>query len=614
MDKKRFWKALFVGTMLVFSVLYILPTLIPADSLPKWYPFEKRLNFGLDIKGGLELRYTVDFKKAVLENSRDLMFRTEEYLARAMREGNAGKEADEWDDGTYLKATPEELAAVKALAEFTVPNFDTVRVKTTDEKVLEILSLDALQTRLDSRYTKVDGVEGALEFRMKNEELKRLKTEVVDQTLSIIRKRIDAFGLVEPDVRVSGEADIDVQLPGVSKEQMDMVRERIGQTARLSFRIVDNKADFFADARGDLDAFKAQYPEKSEGIEFAKFGDRMQAKSPKKSNLAAFVHFLQRQGKIKDDHTVGYYFVEEREKGQVTASYYRTENLFAEARVTGEHLSRARVYFKQEGTPYVSLTFTSRGAQLFGDLTAEHVNDYLAILLDDDINSAPVIKEKIGGGEAQITLGNANPAEQLNEAQSLVTVLTHGAYKAPVHKIQDHQVGPSLGNDAIDAGVLSFIVGALLVFLFMALYYRQAGIVADLALVVNIILIIATLIGFNSALTLPGLAGIVLTLGMAVDANVLIYERIREELRAGKTPRAAIETGFEKSTWTIMDSQLTTALAGLILLNFTTGPIYGFAVTLLIGIFWSVFTALYVCKMIYGWMLDRKMIKDSVSI
>ncbi len=183
-----------------------------------------------------------------------------------------------------------------------------------------------------------------------------------------------------------------------------------------------------------------------------------------------------------------------------------------------------------------------------------------------------------------------------------------------MHKIQDHEVGPSLGKDSIQAGVLSLGVGGILVIIFMLLYYRGAGVVANIALILNLIFILAILIAFNSALTLPGLAGIVLTVGMAVDANVIIYERIREELRAGKMARPAIETGYNKSFWTIIDAQLTTALAGVILMNFTTGPIYGFAVTLLIGIICSVFTALYVTKLLFYWMLDKRIIKERVSI
>ena len=603
MEKKRIWRSLFVILMVALSVLYVLPTLAP-DSVPKWYPFKKQLNFGLDLKGGLELRYTVDYKKAILENSRDLMFRTQDFLVRETREGEENDEV-----------TNEERAVIKKSMTFTVPRFDTVRIESDDEELMDMLTVETIEDRIDVRYTKLDDGEGAMLLVMRPSEIEAIKKEVVAQTLSIIRKRIDAFGLVEPDVRLSGDSDIDVQLPGVSKDQMSVVRDRIGQTARLTFRIVDSKNDFFADAKADLATFQRQYPAKSKGIEIVRFSDRFQARAEKKSHLVAFVHYLHKINKLPDDHVVGYYFVEEEDAGKVLKSYYRTEYLFVEARVTGDQLARARVFYKETGEPYVSLTFTSLGATLFGEVTEAHVGDYLAIMLDDDINSAPVIKEAITGGAAQITLGgNQSSSELLQEAQSLVTVLTHGAYKAPVHKIQDHEVGPSLGKDSIAAGVLSLSVGGILVILFMLIYYRMAGIVANIALVLNLVFVLAILIAFNSALTLPGLAGIVLTIGMAVDANVIIYERIREELRAGKQARPAIETGYAKSFWTIIDAQLTTALAGVILMNFTTGPIYGFAVTLLIGIICSVFTALYVTKLVFYWMLDKRIIKEQVSI
>jgi preprotein translocase subunit SecD len=603
MEKKRFWRSMLVFLLFVFSVLYVLPTLAP-NSMPKWYPFKKQLNFGLDLKGGLELRYTVDYKKAILENSRDLMFRIQDFLVRETKQ----KELDE-------EVTTDERAALKDKMTFTVPRFDTVRIECDDAELLGLLTMETIEDRIDVRYTKLEEGSNVIKLVMRASEVEAIKKEVVDQTLSIIRKRIDAFGLVEPDVRLSGDSNIDVQMPGVSKDQMEMVRERIGQTARLTFRIVDNKNDFFASAKADLASFQKAYPNKSKGVEIVKFSDRFQARAEKKSHLVAFVHYLHKANKLPDDHVVGYYFVEEEESGKVLKSYYRTEYLFGEAKVTGDHLARARVFYKDTGEPYVSLTFTSLGATLFGEVTEAHVGEYLAIMLDDDINSAPVIKEAITGGAAQITLGgNQSSSELLQEAQSLVTVLTHGAYKAPVHKIQDHEVGPSLGKDSIAAGVLSLSVGGLLVILFMFLYYRVAGLVANLALVLNITFVVAILIAFNSALTLPGLAGIVLTIGMAVDANVIIYERIREELRAGKTARAAIETGYAKSFWTIIDAQLTTALAGIILMNFTTGPIYGFAVTLLIGIICSVFTALYVTKLVFYWMLDKRIIKEQVSI
>ena len=603
MEKKRIWRSVFVALLVLFSVLYILPTVTPKDSMPKWYPFKKRLNFGLDLKGGLELRYAVDYKKAILENSRDLMFRMQEYMVRKTK-------SKEWDE----KVTREELDELKKKVTITVPAFDTVKVESTDSALLDLISVEVLEKEIDPRYAKLDA-DGGFKLVMIGDQVEGIKREVVEQTLKIIRKRIDAFGLVEPDVRLSGDSNIDLQLPGVSKEQMKMVRERIGQTARLTFRIVDDKNDFFSTAKADLAEFKSRYPTKSKTVEISTFGGRSQAKAEKKSHLVAFIHYLHKTAKIPSDHIVGFYFVEEAEDGRTIKSYYRTEYMFAETRVSGEHVARSRVFYKNTGEPYVSLTFTTRGGALFEDVTRDHVGNYLAIMLDDDINSAPVIKEVISGGSASISLGgNRSASELLQEAQSLVTVLTHGAYKAPVHKIQDNEVGPSLGKDAIEAGVLSLMVGGLLVILFMLLYYRVAGIIATLALILNLVFVLAVLVAFNSALTLPGLAGIVLTIGMAVDANVLIFERIREELRAGKMPRPAIEMGYSKSTWTIIDAQLTTALAGVILLNFTTGPIYGFAVTLLVGIICSVFTALYVTKLVFLWMLDKKLISEKVSI
>jgi len=603
MDKKRFWRSLFVALLFVFSVLYIIPTLLPADSLPKWYPFTKKLNFGLDLKGGLELRYTVDYKKAILENTRDLMFRIQDFMVRQSKQKQPEDEV-----------TPDELAEIRKQATFSIANFDTLKIESANAELLSLISVEVLEEKIDPRYVKVEE-DGAIKLVMRGFDIDVIKKEVVEQTMSIIRKRIDAFGLVEPDVRISGDSDIDVQLPGVGKEQMDMVRERIGQTARLTFRMVDDKADFFSGVSDDLEAFKQRFPDKAKGLEITRFAGKMQAKADKKSNLVAFMHFLQQRGKVPDDHVVGYYFVEEDEGGRVVRSYYRTEYLFAEVRVSGEHLARSGVFYKDTGEPYVSLTFTGHGATLFEEVTREHVGDYMAIMLDDDINSAPVIKEVIGGGQASITLGgNRSAAELLREAQSLVTVLTHGAYKAPVHKIQDHEVGPSLGRDSIRAGVFSMIVASILVFVFMVFYYRVAGLIADMALLLNVVFILAILVGFNSALTLPGLAGMVLTIGMAVDANVIINERIREEIRSGKMPRSAIESGYNKSFWCIFDSQLTTALAGVVLLNFTTGPVYGFAVTLLIGIICSVFTALYVTKLVFFWMLDKKLIRDRVSI
>ncbi|MBM4372117.1 MAG: protein translocase subunit SecD [Deltaproteobacteria bacterium] len=607
MEKKRAFRLVLVGLLMAFCVLYLLPTFVGGGSLPSWYPFTKAMNYGLDLKGGLELRYGVDYKKAVMENTRDLMLRLEDHIAQK----RFNLEPDE-------TPSPAELAEIRKVLTMEVTAFDTLSASTADEEILPFLASKYIGENIDRRYERSDGPDGSFLFRMRDSELAIIKKQVVEQTLSIIRKRVDAFGLVEPDVRKNGDTNIDVQLPGVTKDQMDMVRDKIGQTARLTFRIVDDKTDFFAqeEVQAAFKAYKAEAGDKAATLEATTWDGRSQLTAARKSELLGFNRFLHGRKLIPDDHVIGYYEDQEKgDRGAVARNFFRTEYLWAAVKVSGDHLTRAAVFYKESGEPYVSLEFNSAGARLFEEVTREHVKENMAVMLDDDINSAPVINEVIAGGRAQITLGGArSPQELLQEAQSLVTVLTHGAYKAPVHKIHDHQVGPSLGKDTINAGVVSFIVGALLVFIFMVLYYSGAGVIADIALVINVLLILTILVTLDSALTLPGIAGLILTIGMAVDANVIINERIREELRAGKTPRVSIETGYSKAFWTIVDSQLTTAIAALVLLNFTSGPIYGFAVTLLIGIICSVFTALTITKLIFFWLLDKRVIRDRVSI
>jgi preprotein translocase subunit SecD len=251
--------------------------------------------------------------------------------------------------------------------------------------------------------------------------------------------------------------------------------------------------------------------------------------------------------------------------------------------------------------PYVELILNDRGARLFEQITGENVNRRLAIILDDTVYSAPVIRERIGGGQASIT-----GSFDIKEARDLAIVLRAGALPAPVTIAEERTVGPSLGKDSIEQGIASFVVGATLVLIFMAVYYKWAGVLADLAVIFNVLYLLAALAAFEATLTLPGIAGIVLTLGMAVDANVLINERIREEVRLGKSTRAAIEAGYERALPAILDSNITTFLTGLILFQFGSGPVRGFAVTLCIGIVSTVFTAVFCTRLVYDTLLSQR--------
>jgi len=277
--------------------------------------------------------------------------------------------------------------------------------------------------------------------------------------------------------------------------------------------------------------------------------------------------------------------------------------------MTGEFLTESRVNIDQRfNEPYVGLSFDSTGAKLFEEITSNNINKRLAIILDGNVYSAPVIRDRIAGGNAQIT-----GTFTMQEAKDLAIVLRSGSLPAPLKMLQNVTVGPSLGRDSIDAGLKAGIIGAIMVIIFMILYYKMSGLIADFALVLNIVYLIGVLSAFSATLTLPGIAGIILAIGMAVDSNVLMFERIREEIRVGKTPRAAIDSGYDKAFWTIFDSHVTTLITAIVLFQFGTGPIKGFAVTLGWGVFINLFTALIGTKTIFDLITSKSEVK-SLSI
>jgi preprotein translocase subunit SecD len=273
--------------------------------------------------------------------------------------------------------------------------------------------------------------------------------------------------------------------------------------------------------------------------------------------------------------------------------------------MTGDFLSEARVDIDQRyNEPSVSISFNSTGAKLFEQITTNNVKKRLAIILDENVYSAPVIQEPIAGGNAQIS-----GTFTMQESRDLAIVLRSGSLPAPLRMLQNVTVGPSLGKDSIEAGLRAGIIGAILVVVFMLVYYRMSGLIADFALVLNIMCLLGVLSVFNATLTLPGIAGIILAIGMAVDSNVLMFERIREELRLGKTPRASIDSGYDKAFWTIFDSHVTTLITAIVLFQFGTGPIKGFAVTLGWGVFINLFTALIGTKTIFDLITTRTEVK-----
>ncbi len=389
-----------------------------------------------------------------------------------------------------------------------------------------------------------DQTAGTILLALKPAEAERLKDSFVRQGLETIRNRVDQFGVAEPTIQRQGENRILVQLPGI--QDPDRAKALIGKTAQLEFKLLDETADVEK-------ALQGQIPEGDELL-----WQRTVDKQTKQERKVPYV--------------------------------VRKRTL-----LTGDLLQDAVVHPETNtGQWYVSVTFNREGMRVFGDLTAENVGKRLAIILDGNVHSAPVIKERIPSGQAQIT-GSFTP----EEARDLAIVLRAGALPAPVAILEERTVGPSLGADSIRRGLVSILASAAIVFAFMLVYYRLSGVIADVALLLNLLVLLAAMASFHATLTLPGIAGIALTIGMAVDTNILIFERIREELRAGKTVRAAIEAGFTRAFKTIIDTHVTVLVSAAILYQFGTGPVKGFAVSLAIGIAASLFTAVFFTRLLF---------------
>jgi preprotein translocase subunit SecD len=397
-------------------------------------------------------------------------------------------------------------------------------------------------------------------FRLDDQEISRLKDSSVKQALETIRNRIDQFGVTEPIIQRQGEDRILIQLPGV--KDPERAKKLLRQTAMLEFKLVNEEASL-------EEALKGNVPPDSE-ILYEEKVDRETGKTIKREPF-----LLKRRTVLTGDLLVD-------AQPQIDSSQYNE--------------------------PYVSIKFDSKGAKIFKTVTTANVNKRLAIVLDGVVKSAPVIREPIGGGRAQI-----EGSFTLDEAKDLAIVLRAGSLPAPIQTLEERTVGPSLGKDSISDGIKATIIGSLVVVLFMMVYYNLSGVVANVALLLNLMLIFGTLAIFGATLTLPGIAGIVLTIGMAVDANVLIFERMREELRAGKTPWAAVDAGYDKAFSAIFDSNLTTILASAVLFQFGTGPVKGFAVTLCIGLLANFFTAVFVTRVVYDYFVLVKKVK-AISI
>lgn len=532
---------------LVMVILISFTTVLPSfySGTPGWwktYLAPGGLRLGLDLQGGMHLVLKVNLKKAE-EN-------TLEFAANDLKDALSEQS---------ISAVRTSTSTADTII-FTLPNTGSI------EKVKKIITDDF--SDLDGKIESKEGSFPRILLTLKSEKRQFIKNHAVEQSLEILRNRIDQFGVAEPVIIRQGEDEIVIQLPGVTDP--DRALKLLGDTAQLEFKLVADNAGINL----------------GEMIHQAKIAKEWQdGESMKKLNRAL-------QNKIPDNTSV--YFEKEVDKKtkQETLIPILLENKIL---MTGDMIKDAQVRIGgnfQE--PYVSLDMTSHGGKVFAHVTESNVGRRLAIVLDDVVRSAPVIRDRILGGSAQIT-GSFSHAE----AADLAIVLRVGALPAPVDIIQKMSVGASLGQDSISKGLTSGVFGTIVVVAFMVIYYRLSGFIANIAMVVNILMLFSGLAVLGATLTLPGIAGIILSIGMAVDANVLIYERMREEFSLGKSIRSSVEAGFGKAFLTIVDGHVTTLITALALFLFGTGPIKGFAVTLSLGLLLNLFSSLFFSRFIF---------------
>jgi preprotein translocase subunit SecD len=563
-------------TGVVLSILILLPTAWQGrltdpgnpESWPTWYRTldtwtgGARITWGLDLQGGLHLQYRVDVDRAMSD-------RVDRYVSQ-LRE----QIATDHPDATFTVERVPGALAIDISATGASPG-DLI----PDETVTSL------------RLVREPTASGNLRLILDEAYVAETRDYAVEQAIETIRKRIDASGVADPSISRRGDTDIIIQLPGLDESRFDATKDIIARSAQLRFQMVSEESFSFistlslppsADIRMETGVPQADSPDTLytafEGIA-----------TPAGTELAV------QQVESFDPAT---------QSTRVTG-YTPILLEVDETELTGEYIADAMVSRDEQfNRPVVSLQFDAQGGRMFGRLTTENVNRQMAIVLDDVVASAPNINEPILGGRAQISMGGGTNNEMAAEAQALAIVLRNGALPAPIEPQFETQVGPSLGADSVRSGSFSLLLSFALVSVFMVIWYRTAGVFSVLALVINVLFLSAALALFGATLTLPGIAGLTLTVGMAVDANVIIFERIREELLLGKTLKAALSAGYDKAMTAVLDANITTAIAGLVLMEYGSGPIRGFAVTLLIGIVSSLITAIYVTRLGFEFLVD----------
>lgn len=555
--KSRTW--ITVGAILL-AAAFIAPNFADTSKI-SWWP-SKKINYGLDIQGGVQLVMGADVGAVIATSiQRQTQAMTKEFEKEGLKVKGFNTAAASTGAFEVLVNSLDEAKKVEAIVTKNYPGS------------LQVMSVAA--DKVDVKYFDAYLIDQ--------------KQNVIRQAIETIRNRIDEFGVAEPSISQQGEDRVLVQLPGMA--DAEQAKHLINTTAKLDFMIVSQDKSPVEVQQMITDAEKAgNYSMKTMKYNeyVAKINQDLKDKLPAK--------------------TVIYFEKDQAAKNIEVAS--RPFLLSTETDLTGEALDNASVSFDQYGSPEVALRFNSVGAAKFADITEKNVNRQMAVVLDKVVKTAPNINQKISGGNAVITLGRGGDRQNvLDEAKIIATSLRAGALPVALEQLEERRVGPTLGMDALHKARLAAIIAALLVMIFMIVYYKGMGVISNIALIINLLGIFAILGSLGATLTLPGIAGMALTIGFAVDANVLINERIREELAHGMTMKSAIEEGYKRAMSAIIDSNITTAATAVVLLYFGTGPVRGFAVTLLAGIATTLFANVFFSKVLVDTLVHKFNVK-----
>ncbi|WP_413561253.1 protein translocase subunit SecD [Bdellovibrio sp. HCB209] len=554
------WRTIGAAVGVVLALVWFMPNVVNFGE-HSWWPSKQKMNYGLDVQGGLHLVMGVDVDGVVKESTTRLI---------------ASLKADLTKDGVTATDVKSEKPEAGELT-VTFPAAEKAKV----EKVLT----DKYGTQLQ----QVSSADGSLTYRYFDAYLNDYKNRVIQQAIETIRNRIDEFGVAEPSISQQGSNRILVQLPGMA--DAERAKQLINTTAKLDFMIVSHEK-----TPQELQVLVAEAEKagnyKLEGMKYSEYVTRLN------NDL---------KGKLPEK-TVLYF---EKSANAATMEAGAIPYLVrTDTDLNGAALDDATVGYDQYGAPQVSLHFNSSGATKFADLTGNNVGKQMAIVLDKVVKSAPSIRDRIAGGQAVITLGGGRDRNQMmDEAKMISTALRAGALPASLEQLEERRVGPTLGADSIAKAKLGAYIGAGLIVLFMLIYYKGMGVVVAASLVVNVLGVLALLTSFGATLTLPGIAAIALTVGFAVDANVLINERIKEELAAGASLKAAIKEGYNRAMSAIIDSNVTTGSVAVVMLYFGTGPVRGFAVNLLIGILTTLFANVFFSKVVVDQLVYKFNVK-----